>query len=1124
MNNHEIAIFLGHVIEDGNENHVVKRLCRDLAARGVAARVFANFHTTRRMQRQIDLLVVTDERMTLIELKCLVQAGRLVGGVNGRWKQVFDDGVLRELDVNPYDQAASATYAVSDEMRYLADRGEVPPAPARKFFKQIDTVVCIYPKVPPGSQLDRADHVTVAGYEQMLARLVQPGGPRPPEWADTDWDTFARHLGVFRPDDGGEDQQQVHDRQILEDYRRSFIRSHETDLHELLTPSATVDGECVEVLNLAAHTRHTHLVVLLGRSGSGKTHTARHTALQLAREGHLVVWARCGDSSAPRLSTILSRAAAPHSTENPLALIDTAGAHGRDAVLVLDGLNECSPVKRKTMLDDLASLRRRHRLAVIISSTDSVPLVGDSPTTVIKLLNPDSQQRAALLASYGAAGRPESYAAAFTTPFELSMAAACARDLAADATRAELFRAFIRTQCPSVRARTVLREMARLLDERLHASLPIDEVLDHLERDPKSRFDASAIDTAIGSPLLVVDRGRVWFSHELLGRFLGAVELVHRPVTGAELATLLADPRHHDLIEFAVDLDAVPAHRYDLLTHLDQPDLLRRGLQGAYGDEIQHRLHADTRAAFTEAAAVTARAHLEVDGPDSVVGRWHLPATLPRSATQLLVAATECLDDGLFVDDINTLLEATDQAGAAIMEDLRAGGCTAPISMFVASAYSGTRSMSSGLLPAQLVMDVLEYHKIRRYSREDGRALAADLWHARPGRGRGLLYAAVQVINPMQAEDRAITLELLHAAWHAGGYHLRLATLTAIHGMPRPLAEHDPALYEAVRRFLDDLPSPQHLGLSGALVECLAGFELIEPARTIADVTDEIEELLAAPPAHDMDERAYTVWSNQFEDEVLVGPVCEAVTSLALAARVRLLTMAVRGRPAYGWFGALLIRTLADEADPDDAEVIDALTGPATTLDLNSPGTQEAIGFHTAAVVTLAHCTERLPPVDRGAFPRVWRLADELLHDAARRQLGLTPPGDDDRTASRWAELHNDHAGSAVNVLYSLVHAHSVESSTHHSPYVILAASAPTEVRRLLEWGLRHPEQIPEAAHLRGDPHGRQRFVIQELGRLGDDDTAALLEPWAADPDLGKSAVEEIRRLRTAPPHGDAKA
>ena len=507
-----------------------------------------------------------------------------------------------------------------------------------------------------------------------------------------------------------------------------------------------------------------------------------------------------------------------------------------------------------------------------------------------------------------------------------------------------------------------------------------------------------------------------------------------------------------------------------------------------------------------------------------MVGRWRLPVTLPRSAIQLLVAAVECFGDGLFVDEIAGLLEATDQAGEAIIENLRATGCAAPISMFVNAAYSGMRSASSGLLPAQLVMDVLQHHKIRRYRQDDDRARAAALWNARPVRGRGLLFAAVEVINPRQAEDRAITLELLNAARRARGYHLQLATLNAIHRMPRPLAEHDPALYEAVRGSLAELPAPQSWGLSTTFVECLAAFELIEPTRTVADITDEIDEILIAPSSHGMDERAYTVWSNQFEDEVLVGPVCEAVSSLTPAARVRLLTMAVRGRPAYGWFGETLIRALVDEADPDDAEVIDALTGPATSLDLNTPGTQEAIGFHVAAVVALATFTQQLPPVDPGALPRVWHVMAELLHEAARRQLGLTTSGADDLTVRRWAELHDDHPGSAVDVLFSLAHADTLGSSAAGGPYVILADSAPHEVRRLLEWGLRHPEQILEAALFIGDPRGQLRFVIQELGRFGGDDTAALLELWVADPHLGRSAVETIRCLRSMPSHGAPKA
>jgi hypothetical protein len=1114
----KVIVFLGHPVEDRNENHFRQRLVRDLEAHGIAARVFANFHTTRRRaQRQIDILVVTDEHVMLIELKCLDQVSRLIGGVNGRWTQVFDDGGSRELDVNPYDQALSATFSVSDEMRSLADRGDVPPASSRKFFKHIDTVVCVYPDIPAGSQLDRADYVTLSGYEQLLTRLVDGLGPTGPAWTDTDWDCFARHLGVFRFDQDGEDPQLIRGRQVLEDYRRSFSRSVGVGMHDLITPSAVVDGDRVDALDLASHTRHASIVLVVGRSGAGKSHTARHTAVRLSRDGHLVMWARCGDGPT-RLSTLLARAAAPHSTENPLVLIDTAAAYGRDAVLVLDGLNECPPAKREALLQDLASLRRRHRLSVVITSTDMIPPVGDSRTDVVHLLDPDSQQRTALLASYGAAGRPEGYATAFTTPLELSMAAACARDLAPDATRAELFRAFVRTQCPSVSARSVQREVARMLDERLETSLPIDEVLDHLERDPAGQADGAAIDAALASPLLVVDRGRVWFSHELIGRFLAAVELLHRPGTGAELAALLDEPRHNDLVEFVVDLDSAPAHRYDLLVHLEQPELLCRGLLGMYGADIERRLHADVRAAFAEGLAVTATARLEAIRPDTIVGQWRLPRELSRAATHLLVAASYCFEHGLFVDEVAALLEATDQAGETIMDSLRAESCTNPVSLFVASAYAGMRDRKSGPLPAQLVMEVLEGHKIGRSLRRQPCALAAQLVNSGRAHGRGLLYAAVQVLDVEQPEDRAITLQLIDSAWHAGAYHLKLETLNAIYRMPRSLAEHDAPLYEAVRQFLSELPAPRSLGLSGSLVDCLAAFGLVEPTLTVEEITASIDELLAAPSSHDVDELAYTVWSNQFEAEFLVGPVYEAVAELAPAKRVRLLTMAIRGRPDFGLFDASLIQSLIDEADSTDVEVVDALTGPATTIDLNSPCPQDAVGFHVAAIVALARLGERLPPVDDPAFPRAWRLVDELLHDAVARDLNLASSLDEDKVADYWGRLRNDHPGEAVCVLHSLVDAESmVAGGLDDSPYKMLVDSAPNQVRQLFEWGLRHPVDVPTAALFVGGPHSGLTFIIRQLGHLGDEDTAALLEAWAGDPDLGKVAVEEIRRLRSTP-------
>jgi len=48
MSTDEVEVFLGDTVEDDAEFHVLNRLCADLAARGVPARVHANFYTKRR--------------------------------------------------------------------------------------------------------------------------------------------------------------------------------------------------------------------------------------------------------------------------------------------------------------------------------------------------------------------------------------------------------------------------------------------------------------------------------------------------------------------------------------------------------------------------------------------------------------------------------------------------------------------------------------------------------------------------------------------------------------------------------------------------------------------------------------------------------------------------------------------------------------------------------------------------------------------------------------------------------------------------------------------------------------------------------------------------------------------
>ena len=90
--------------------------------------------------------MVTAGRCVHVEVKNFALDLPLIGAVNGPWRQVLPDGQQRQLGRNPFRQALEATHAISDVMRALALRGEVPgDAP---FYQHLDTVVCLCPAHP----------------------------------------------------------------------------------------------------------------------------------------------------------------------------------------------------------------------------------------------------------------------------------------------------------------------------------------------------------------------------------------------------------------------------------------------------------------------------------------------------------------------------------------------------------------------------------------------------------------------------------------------------------------------------------------------------------------------------------------------------------------------------------------------------------------------------------------------------------------------------------------------------------------------------------------------------------------------------------------------------------------
>jgi hypothetical protein len=68
-------------------------------------------------------------------------------------------------------------------------------------------------------------------------------------------------------------------------------------------------------------------------------------------------------------------------------------------------------------------------------------------------------------------------------------------------------------------------------------------------------------------------------------------------------------------------------------------------------------------------------------------------------------------------------------------------------------------------------------------------------------------------------------------------------------------------------------------------------------------------------------------------------------------------------------------------------------------------------------------------------------------------------------------------------------------------------------MRQLLEWCAQHGDQVV-ATFDNGPAYDARGHLVADLADLGTERTAALLEPYITDPDIGATVVETIRAIK----------
>lgn len=1110
-NNAQITVYYGEQLAHAHERRAINALRAELARRNMPAKLLVNF-VVARGARQVDLLIVTPQRCMNVELKCVDPSLPLIATLNGPWCQQLPDGTLRKVaDHNYYEQAHQQTYGISDILDTLHRKRLVPGPTRKRFYQDIDTVVCCDPHVPAGSTVFKHTYVTVVGLDTVVDRLTRPG-PRLAHWNDGHWDEVIRYLGLYAE---GEDTEEAlrrrADAAAVDDYRRRFREFAAAGLAELVPATALVDStpgtvDAATLGDLLAGSRNR--ILLTGQSGQGKSHLAWHTALALTDRGQMVVWIDADDYENGKLIQSLRRAVSPFTVHEAHALLAKATEGGSGITFIIDAVNNCGHGER--LLKQLHSLQNQYPAALLVtSSAGSAPQL--SETHSVELQNPAGAERARIAVAHGNSDRVAE-SEVFRTRYDIALAAQVVAGRAADEiSNTEVLDAYIRERTPSEAVRAGLRCLAQTMNAQVRTALPITEVMTTLRRCEALATTPSAIDDTLSCPLVRIHQNRLRFDHDKLARFLTAEHLVLHAHDGAELARSLAQPGHHDLRGHAIVLENDPARRYDTIRHLGDPALIAAAAQGSFGIATAKQAKADITELLIQASAAAPHSTFTVDDPVGAPfdGMWdHLRAWTP-SEEALLLAAGRCAYDGLFVPEIGALMDATDTALREAIQTQADAGNTSPINTVIACTFGpfGRRSSPAAGLVTHGARD----------ARHFGARAATDtptattIWQPNP-RCFGRLYLAALLSQPLRHDLDAQNLpEIIETGLAVGGYHLRLALLDAALYANGDLAP------DARQRMIDVLggyhPDPRDWGTNSSLIDVLARYDQVTPVTSLEEIQREIAHVLSDvdnPFHHTL---AQGVVAATYEDEQVIGPYNEAIAALPDEKRVILYAMSVM--PADHSFGTpWATKKIAESADAGCDIVVRALQRHAGPVPRDTLIRSEAVTTHLNALSGWAKISSELPPAHHpaDAVDTAWRLIDELLLPLFRDDANP------ERAASIWSRLVDEVPGQTVEILRDIHRTNSEllsgDGDSTIDPHRVLLATYPDQIRRLLEWALAHRGDLAPGGQ-RWDPMGgTDHYVVRMLGVLGTASTADLLRHhYVHDPGLGRDAIDAVHAI-----------
>ena len=1110
----------------GHEARFLRTLYADFAP--VGALILANFHAR---SRQIDFLVVTDSLAAILELKHLPQP--VFGGQNGPWMVEDQSGKrVPYAGENPWEQTLAQKFALSDEMRRYASAGS-DGHPPRHFYAEFEAYVCVEPRIHPQSNVIRKNHkVSVLSYSEV--RQAFRDRSRSTFWNRAQWTRFATdHLRLTPTTLQEAIDPKVH---AAANTVRSYLSRVEPvvgfQLPPLLPPAAGRNHGQPLIDCLLAGRNH----LILGPSGSAKTFHLYHAAIAAARKGTEVpVLVEPKTYRGGNFWSLLRRGTAPMFTGNPQQLLDAVRTCALRPFLLVDALNECPPEHRAKLLRGVQTFSLHFDARVVLTSQQAVDLPDDLPSVVTHLAPPSREDKRFIYCYHASIERSSAVdylCEGFTNAYDLAVAGRCHASGAPASSRAQLFDRYVQTclrQDYHV-ATALLRAIASQMAATVSSSWERRDYDSFAERFlEKAGGPLDTLDRLCHCPLVRVTDDAFSFEHELLADYFNAIETYRRHNGSPELAAELAKPRNQRLIELILpwlsDEDLIGQV---LATSTDHA-LLSRVLAGRCGSPAKAVLLRDmtvlVAAAIQDLANVTCKCHVfQTDDGCHRLGAVSLEGTQSWSSYcgGLCRLIAHHLDQPAIAASFLKLLEATELALRQASERAAKDYQLDPRAVWaeLVRMYGGVLESSSMQLPCSAILA-----KRRLACMDRKYADVSPIWQplldravAEPGSHFALL-ALFEHRQRSRTIDLETILDLVHRGWESGIYILKVNALEFLEWLRPDLS--DP---EALRiRDLLQTFDTNNIVENTFLHETLTAYGGLEPPVSSADALSDMRATIAPNALSDstvveaahavgtdapafLADRAIGCLSLMFEP-VFQGAYYEAYEALSRLEKSAILTLAL-ACPDRRFHSAWLLRELLQHGSND---VLPTYQRYAAAIDSDSSSPQESTAAFLLAMEGCARFMEEPPLYTGGEAPthRAWAMIGRIFFWTYRKS---------DVARTVWSQCDLPTRLAVPDVLYNVVHCRW-QLGEPREP-VDLVALYPNEVRALAEHCLRERESLSTVFNYGG---GRGpavvSYLVEVLGRVGDENCARFLQSLIDDVELGKYAIAAIQSIRKANAH-----